>query len=338
VHTTIHDVAAHAEVSTATVSRALRGMPHVSDSTRARVLAAARDLNYVVSSAASGLASGRTKTIGVAAPFMSRWFFGEVLEGVEDVLRAGDMDVLLYNIGSANRRGRFFGELPMRRRVDGLIVLSLPLSSDELSALRPLPMPVVLVGLRADGFSSVRIDDISTATRATQHLIDLGHERIALLGDSRYESIAFRNSAERRYGYRLALLEAGLTPDPALDVSGPFGLAGGSAAMAELFSTNNPPTAVFAEFDEMAYGGLRTLKRLGHRVPDDVSIIGVDDHEMADTMDLTTMRQPVHDQGRQAAQLLLELLDETRTEPIDVVLPTELIVRGTTGPVRAATP
>ena len=129
MHTTIHDVAAHAEVSTATVSRALRGMPHVSDSTRARVLAAARDLNYVVSSAASGLASGRTKTIGVAAPFMSRWFFGEVLEGVEDVLRAGDMDVLLYNIGSPSRRGRFFGELPMRRRVDGLIVLALPLAS-----------------------------------------------------------------------------------------------------------------------------------------------------------------------------------------------------------------
>ena len=166
---------------------------------------------------------------------------------------------------------------------------------------------------------------------------DLG-KRIALLGDSRYESIAFRNSAERRYGYRLALLEAGLAPDPTLDVSGPFGLAGGSAAIAELFSAGNPPTAVFAEFDEMAYGGLRTLRSLGHRVPDDVSIIGVDDHEMADMMDLTTMRQPVHDQGRQAAQLLLELLDETRSEPVDIVMPTELIVRGTTGPVRTVTP
>jgi LacI family transcriptional regulator, repressor for deo operon, udp, cdd, tsx, nupC, and nupG len=334
VHTTIHDVAAKAGVSTATVSRALRGLPHVSDDTRLRVEAVARELNYVVSVAASGLASGRTKTIGVAAPFLSRWFFGEVLDGIEDVLRGDDMDALLYNLGSASRRSRFFGDLPMRRRVDGLIVLSLPLSSDELAALRPLAMPVVVVGLHAEGFSSVRIDDIAAATSATQYLIDLGHRRIAMLGDSRYETIAFRNSAERRHGYRMALLDSGLVPDPALDVSGPFGLTGGSSAMADLLNLADPPTAVFAAFDEMAFGAIQAITGLGLRVPEDVSVIGVDDHEMSEIMNLTTIRQPVHEQGRSAARLLLEMLDESRQEPIDLVLPTELIVRGSAGPVR----
>jgi len=334
--TTIHDVAARAGVSTATVSRALRGFPNVSDGARARVQEAARQLDYVVSVAASGLASGRTRTIAVAAPFVGRWFFGEVVDGIEDVLRTGDMDMLLYNVGDTRRRNRFFADLPIRRRVDGLIVLSLPLSSDELAALRPLPVPVVLVGLRADGFSSVRIDDVAAAVTATQHLINLGHVRIALLSDSRYETIPFKNTAERRWGYRTALLNAGLTPEPALEVSGPFGVDGGSGAMADLLGAPSPPTAVFAEFDEMAYGAIRTLRRMRMRIPEDMSVIGVDDHELSELMDLTTVRQPVREQGSQAARLLLQLLDQPQQQAEEIVLPTQLVVRGTTSICRGA--
>jgi LacI family transcriptional regulator, repressor for deo operon, udp, cdd, tsx, nupC, and nupG len=331
---TIHDVAARADVSIATVSRALRGLPHVAMATRQRVEAAAKDLNYVVSPAASGLASGRTKSIGLVAPFISRWFFAEVADGIEEVLRADDTEVLMYNVHTSARRARFFDSLPIRRRVDGLIILSLPLNSDELALLRPLDVPTVLVGLRAEGFSSVRIDDTEGAARATHHLINLGHERIALLSDCRFETIPFKNSAERRQGYRGALLSSGLTPDPSLDVSGPFGVNGGAQAMAQLLAAPTPPTAVFAEFDEMAYGALRTMRRMRLAVPDDISVIGFDDHELADMMDLTTVRQPVREQGVRAAQLLLEMLDRPHRAPVDVVLPTELIVRGTTAAPR----
>lgn len=339
----IDDVAALAGVSTATVSRALRGLPNVAEATRARVLAAARDLDYVTSPSASRLATGRTLTVGAVAPFLGRWFFGQVLSGVEEVLREDGFDLLLYALPDDESRTRFFDVLPLRRRVDAVLVLTLPLDDAEMAALWALEVPMAFVGVDVQGGSYVRIDDAEGARLATRHLLDLGHTRIAMIGGDRDESPHFTAPHARREGFRRALREAGLEPDPRLEVEGYFTVDGGGRAMSELLGRADPPTAVFAQSDEMAFGAVRAIERAGLRVPDDVSIIGFDDHELASVVGLTTVAQQVMLQGRLAARLVLDELERMaldrrgryrRPPGQGHFVPTELVVRGTTAPPR----
>src|SRR4051812_41923189 len=174
----IEDVARQAGVSIATVSRALRGLPDVASATRDRVLEAASELNYVASPFAARLASGRTATVGVVVPFVNRWFFAEVIDTVETALRRAGFDLLLYNLGDEAGRARFFDVMPMRKRVDAVLVVSLVLADDEIAALQALGCPVGLLGLERHGFLSTRIDDVGSARMAVTHLTDLGHRRI----------------------------------------------------------------------------------------------------------------------------------------------------------------
>ena len=332
---TSDDVARMAGVSTATVSRALRGVDGVNPRTRERVMAAAHHLGYVSSPAASRLAGGRTATVAVVVPFITRWFFGEVISGAEGVLRGRGLDLLLYNLGHVEGRERYFSGEALQQRADAVLVLCLPLSDVELEALGGARMPVALVGADIEGRPSVRIDDAAGARTAVQHLINLGHERIALISGTPGDSMGFTAQLDRRRGYRQTLQSAGLEADPSLDVPGDFTVEGGEMAMARLLSHPRPPTAVFAESDEMAFGALRTLQRAGLSAPRDISLIGFDDHQLAGLMNLTTIAQPVREQGAKAAEMLLDVLDGHSGEH-QVTLPTRLIVRGTTGPERTA--
>ena len=327
----IEDVALHAGVSTATVSRALRGLSHVAEPTRLKVVEAAKSLDYVVSPSASSLASGRTQMVGVVVPYVSRWFFGQVIAGVEGALRTAGFDMLLYSVGTEESRRRFFNDMPIRRRVDALLVLTLPLAYQEVEALRFLRMPTALVGAAVRGFSSVGIDDVAGGTSATRHLIALGHERIAMISGGMTDHGHFTAPQDRSRGYRFALASAGLTIDPDLDVDGDFTREGGERAMSQLLSLQAPPTAVFAQSDEMAYGALRALRRAGLRCPEDVSVVGFDDHEMADFLDLTTIAQPVHAQGAAAAAQIIAALGG-ETDLVEQLLPTHIVIRGTTAP------
>jgi DNA-binding LacI/PurR family transcriptional regulator len=323
-------VARLAGVSTATVSRALRGLPNVSADTRAKVLAAARDLDYVTSPSASRLASGQTHSIGVVTPYLGRWFFGQVLSGAEEVLHMAGFDLLLYALPDATTRTDFFARMPLRRRVDGVLVLTLPMEGAEIEQLGALGVPLVSVGVPGPGVSCVGIDDGAAARSAVNHLVNLGHERIALIGGGPSEPIHFTVPHDRLAGYRGAMADAGLPVPDGYEADGGFTFAGGEAAMAGLLSLPNPPTAVFAESDEMAMGAMRTIRHSGLRCPDDVSIIGFDDHELAQMMDLTTIAQPVHEQGRVAAQLLLDRI--AGAQPTDRQLPTRIVLRATTSP------
>jgi LacI family transcriptional regulator, repressor for deo operon, udp, cdd, tsx, nupC, and nupG len=335
VAASIEDVARRAGVSIATVSRALRGLPDVATTTRDRVLEAAAALDYVASPFAARLASGRTATVGLVVPFVNRWFFAEVIDTVETSLRRAGFDLLLYNLGDEAGRQRFFDVMPMRKRVDAVLVASLVLSDEEIAALQSLGCPVGLLGLNRDGFLSTRIDDIGSARTAVAHLTDLGHRRVALIGGDTDDPMRFTPPLHRADGYREALAAVGVSPDPELDVLGYFTIAGGEEACRTLMALPQPPTAIFAESDEMAYGALRALRRSGLRVPQDVAIIGFDDHPTAELMDLSTIRQPVAEQALDASTRLLAAV-ATPQNPAghDVVLETELIVRGSTDPSR----
>ncbi|PZS32315.1 MAG: LacI family transcriptional regulator [Pseudonocardiales bacterium] len=325
----IEDVARLAGVSIATVSRALRGLPDVATATRDQVFAAAAELDYIASPFAARLASGRAATVGVVLPFVNRWFFAEVIDTVETALRKAGFDLLLYNLGDEAGRARFFDVMPMRKRVDAVLVASLVLSDEEFDALASLGSPVALLGLERPGFLSVRIDDIQGAYQAVEHLLTLGHRRIGLIGGDTDDPMRFTPPLHRRDGYRDALRDAGIETDPAAEVLGYFTTDGGSAAAEALLALPDRPTALFAESDEMAYGALRTIRRHNLRVPEDIAVIGFDDQAIAELMDLSTIRQPVAEQAVDITARLLAAIDGD-IERTNVVLPTELVVRGST--------
>jgi len=329
----IEDVARRAGVSIATVSRALRGLPDVAAATRDRVLEAAAELDYVASPFAARLASGRTATVGVVVPFVNRWFFAEVIDGVEAALRKSGFDLLLYNLGDEEGRTRFFDVMPIRKRVDAVLIASLVLGDAEFDALGVLSCPVGLLGLERPGFLSTRIDDVAGARTAVRHLLDLGHRRIGLIGGDTDDPMRFTPPLRRRDGYRDALREAGIEPDPDLEVLGYFTIDGGGEAASRLLAIPDRPTALFAESDEMAYGAMRAARRAGLRVPEDVAIIGFDDHVTAELMNLSTIRQPVAEQAVDITTRLLSRIAATDDDgAAEVVLPTELVVRGSTDP------
>jgi DNA-binding LacI/PurR family transcriptional regulator len=331
----IEDVARKAGVSIATVSRALRGLPDVAAATRDRVVEAATELDYVASPFAARLASGRTATVGVVVPFINRWFFAEVIDAVESALRSAGYDLLLYNLGDEAGRARFFDEMPMRKRVDAVLIASLVLTEEEFASLEALHCPVGLLGFDREGLLSTRIDDAHGARVAVEHLLSLGHRRIGLIGGDTDDPMRFTPPHHRERGYREALTGAGVDLDPALEVLGYFTLDGGAEATRQLLALPEPPTAIFAESDEMAYGALRVLRESGLRVPQDVAVMGFDDHTLSSLLDLSTMRQPVAEQARDLTSRLLARLAGTQDAEDVRVLTTELVVRGSSDPANS---
>jgi LacI family repressor for deo operon, udp, cdd, tsx, nupC, and nupG len=326
---TIKDVAEAAGVSIATVSRALHGLPRVSEATRQRVLAAAAELRYVASPSAASLASGQTNAIGVVAPFVNRWYFAAIVHSAEERLRKAGYDLLLYSLGTdTHERRRAFSGTLLRKRVDGVLVLGLHPTAEEVAALSAVGRPVAIVGANVPGWASVRIDDEAAARCAVRHLLDLGHRRIGFIGGA--DELHTAMPADRRVGYRAELAAAGLPALPELEAVGGFTVAGGHLAAKCLLGLPEPPTALFAASDEMAMGAVQAARRGGLRVPEDVSVIGIDDHEMAELMDLTTVAQPVVAQGELAAEMILTALTDADHPLPAVTVPTELVVRGTT--------
>jgi LacI family repressor for deo operon, udp, cdd, tsx, nupC, and nupG len=331
----IKDVAREAGVSTATVSRALRGLPRVSAQTRERVLAAAARMEYVASPQAASLASGQTRTVGIVVPNVTRWFFGSVIHGAEQLLRSEGFDLLLYNItGAPEARHRLFSTQLLSKRVDAVMVLALRPTPEELALLARTGCPTVAVGGDVPSWPSVRIDDVAAATTAVQHLIDLGHTRIAHIGgtpDPEHAGLQFSAPADRLEGYRRTMAGSGLPIDPAWEVTGDFTAHGGLTACQTLLRAPTLPTAVFAASDEMAIGTVHALRLAGLRVPEDISVVGIDDHELSEFFELTTVAQPANDLGRLGARILLDALVGLHHEPDSLILPTRLVSRRSAG-------
>jgi len=327
----IDDVARRAGVSTATVSRSLRGLDRVAPGTRQRVAKAAEELHYVASPAASQLASRRTHAIGVVVTSGGRWFWSEVISAAERVLRGAGYDLLLYLLDEASGRRQFFDLMPVRRRVDAVLVLAASVTTREQEALREVDVPIQLVGGRMTGSGSVRIDDVGAAVTATRHLVALGHRDVVMVCSDATDPSSRRTTRLRRTGFDRVLGEHGLT---GRILSTHPGIDGGAAAAEQLLSQGDLPTAIFAEADELALGALRTFRRAGIAVPDDISVLGFDDHELADAVDLTTVARSPGAHGHSAAMQLMATLGPSPARPTDVVLPTRLVLRGTTGPAR----
>ncbi|KQR16025.1 LacI family DNA-binding transcriptional regulator [Cellulomonas sp. Leaf334] len=328
------DLAERAGVSIATVSRALSGATGVSDATRERIRTLAQDLSYTVSPDAARLARGSNGRIAVVTPDVAHWFYASMLDGIVTALHDSDLDVLLYEVQEERERRRFFDDLPARRQVDALVLIALPISDDERRRLDLMGVPVVMAGGVLGEHPHVRIDDEAAGRQAAAHLVHAGHERIAMINAKGHWTLEYAAPGARVRGFRSALEEAGLSVDPALMLLEPWGSTGGAEGMSRLLDLPQPPTAVVAFSDEMAFGALRTLRRAAVPVPDAVSVVGIDDHAVSEMLDLTTVHQPVVDQGRAAGNLVRQVVHEDSVPSPHLTLPTQLIVRGTTAPPR----
>lgn len=335
VSATIEDVARRASVSVATVSRALRGLPNVAPSTRDRVLTAARDLQYVADPSASRLARGRSLTIGLVVPLLGQWYYAKLFSGVEGVVAAAGYDVLPFTMSGPGGVESFLEALPFRKRVDGLIVADAPLDAAQLGRVADAGVALVTSGFLVAGSPGLAVDNVAAVRLAMGHLTGLGHRRIALIGGGEGiddDPFHFSTPIDRFRGYRDGLEAAAIAYDPRLAVPGPCSLEGGAEAMHQLLALDEPPTGVFACADEMAIGAMQVARDAGRRVPEELSIVGIDDHDVSAYVGLTTIRQDVVGHGERAAQLLLRSLTGGQNAIVHEVHPTRLIVRRTTAP------
>ena len=337
----ISDVARLAGVSKSTASRALSGTGYVSEKTRSRVAAVAHSLGYVPSSNAASLVTGRTQNIGVVMPYVNRWFFAEVLEGIQQALLERGLDLTLYDAKpGTDGRTRIFEDFLARKRFDGLIAVGLEPDHHEIDRLVTIGRPVVSVVGSGETTTVVEIDDDYAARRATEHLITLGHRDIAFLGGGSTTHWA-QVDRRRREGYLSAMDSAGLS-DHVSHILSDVTLPGGYASAVDaLGDARARPTAIVATCDEVAIGAIIAARRLGVQVPSDLSVIGIDDHEFADMFSLTTLRQSPREQGRMAVEMLANHLDDPSQPPTAVRMQAQLVVRNSTAaidPRRSAVP
>ena len=327
---TIRDVAEQAGVGVGTVSRVLNDHPSVSDATRQKVQAAIKALNYTPNPIARRLSLRKTLTIEVIAPFFTRPAFTERLRGVQYALADSKYDLILFNVETTDRRDAYFRDVPRRERVDGLLVLSLSPRDADVDRFLKAGVPTVLVDTRHPRLSRIVIDDMAGGRLATEHLIELGHCKIGFLGDQLENPFNFVSSRDRFQGYRQALAKADIPYRPEYHLQGDHGRAPARQMAHDLLALPDPPTAIFAASDTQAIGVLEAARDVGLKVPEQLSVIGYDDIEIAEYLHLTTIRQPLFASGVEGVELLFESIANPLLSPRRILLPVELIVRGTT--------
>ncbi|MDX2162040.1 MAG: LacI family DNA-binding transcriptional regulator [bacterium] len=333
---TMHEVAAAAGVSVATVSRVINGTGGVSMEREARVRQAMHDLHYHPSSVARSLKVQRSMLFGVLIPILEHPSYSRMASAVEHALFDHGYRALICNAEEDEERERAYIEMLLRQRVEGIIIDTSARSFDGLIELQKNHVPIVLFDRIVEDIqcNQVFCDNSLGGYTGIMHLIELGHRRIGVVGAPSHQEPIIR----RIRGTREAIAAHGIDDDPRLLITGDTQLfdMGYDAARA-LMQLDTPPTAIFALTDVTAVGVMHAVTELGYRIPDDLSVVGYDDIPIASyTMPpLTTVAQPIVEMGRTAAEMLLRHIENPKLPFEKVVLPTHLVVRGTTAPPRA---
>ncbi|MHA6730484.1 LacI family DNA-binding transcriptional regulator [Devosia sp. A369] len=331
---TIQDVARFAEVSTATVSRALSSPERVSESTRDRISEAVRVTGYTPNQSARSLRQRTARTILVALPDIRNPFFSTILDAIEREAASRGYGVLVANRFSSAESGRRMRDYFQSNRVDGLLLFDGSVDLEQLMMLAGDPMPVPLIVACEEiphaPFHTVKTDNVFAAAQATRHLIELGHRKIGHIRGPADNVL----TGERQTGFTQAMRAADLAIRPEWLLAGGFDMASGQAAARHYLALDDRPTAVFAANDESAIGFIAGLRRNGLECPRDISVIGFDDLEVASNIwpPLTTMRQPRAALGRIAAGALIDIIEGQQQSrvPMHMVLSSEIIIRGST--------
>lgn len=328
---TIKNIARAAKVSHSTVSRALHNSPLVKQETADRIRQIAYTIGYRPSAVARSLVTKKTKTIGIVVTMIADPFIAEVVSGIEETANDHGYSVFLANSNADPEREVKVVQSFHERRVDGILVTASRVGALYMPLLTQMNVPIVLINNQhpSEFVHSVCIDNVTASCEAAQHLIGMGHRRIAYISDQH----GFQSDTERSAGYRRALEMADIPFLPELIAHGDGKAEGGMGAMEKLLAMPEPPTAVFCYNDMSALGALRAIRARNLNVPDDISVVGFDDLFITSYTDpmLTTIRQPRRQMGRMAMEILLQLFSGSETET-KIRVQGQLIVRESTAP------
>jgi DNA-binding LacI/PurR family transcriptional regulator len=327
---TIADVARLAGVGKGTVSRVLNERANVDPATRTRVLAAIKELEFVPSPTARRLSLGRTQTVAVMVPFLTRPATVERLRGIEFGLVGAGYDMIVFNVETPERRDAVFLDLPRPERVDGLILVSLSPHEQEFQRIQRSGLPTVLLDAHHRSMSRVVTDDARGGRMAAEHLIALGHRRIGFVGDYPRLPLSFVSSRLRFTGVRRATSAAGLEIPRHLVGLGEHSRHRAAEMALLMLRQHDRPTGIIGASDTQAAGVLEAAAAAGLLVPDDLSVVGYDDVELADHLGLTTIHQPLFESGVRAVQRLLVAIGGHPMAALREVQDVELVTRRTT--------
>jgi LacI family transcriptional regulator len=338
---TLKDVALRAGVDTSTVSRVLREDPgqSVRDETRARILAVAAELGYRPHPLARALRTRRSDTIGLIIPTLQNIAFAETTHGIQAAAAAAGKVVLVLESDALidgqhpGSLDETFSRLYADGRVDGLLIAFATIDDVTVSRLVGRRVPAILINRRTTGIQgSVVVDDTRGSFKAVTHLINLGHHRVGFVGFEEQTDTAVR----RELGYRSAIEAAGLAVDDRFITRGPLSMEAGRAAVERVLRgpSTKRPTALFVSSLLESIGVLRGLRELGFRVPQDISVVGFNDHEVASYLEppLTTVRMPNFKMGEEAVRLLLRTIDGGRRRDVIIQDDPQIVERGSTAP------
>lgn len=324
---TIVDVADEAGVSYATVSRVINNKDHVTPDKRERVLRAMAQLGYVANMQARSLAGGESRVVGLLVDYLSSSYMDEIIRGIDEALDAENYDLMLYTTHRRKTKESAYVTKLTRRLADGLLLILPRNAGAYLDTLRQRQFPHVLIDYLSDqqNVPSVSATNFRGAHDAMSFLLSLGHKRIGFITGT----MEFGCARDRLDGYRTALKDFGIPVDPHLVCEGNFMQPQGYQCAQTLLSLPEPPTAIFASNDMMAFGVMEAARERGLRLPEDLSIVGFDDIPQASHVHpaLTTIRQPLEEMGRSAAHLLLKYMAHPNTEIERIELPTRLVIR-----------
>jgi DNA-binding LacI/PurR family transcriptional regulator len=327
--TTIRDVAKKANVGVGTVSRVINNSPSVREETRQKVLVAIEELNYRPNPIARQLSTGRTLTVGVVLPHLTMPSYVERLRGVQRALADTEYDLVLFSVENPSQRDTYFGDLTWTTRVDGVLVISLPPNDEQAARFASSTIPTILVDAYHPSLGSIITDDIEGGRIATEHLIKLGHTKIAFIGD--FLETPFHPSTKYRFqGFREALVDAGIEFNPLYHLEGDNERNSAREMARRVLSFDDPPTAIFAGSDIQAIGVLDAARNLNVNVPNDLSLIGYDGIRDAEYLNLTTIEQHLFSSGIEGVKMLLQSLKHGKVDPCRRFIQIELTVRGTT--------
>ena len=330
---TMSDIAARANVSKTTVSHVINETRFVESETKQRVLQVVAELGYRPNSAARSLTTNRTETVGVIVSDSSNHFFAEVLRGIEDVLRPQNYALLVCNTAEILEREAHYLDILMRQRVDGIIAAATSQRWDALTEVETLHIPVVFVDRIFEGLDDpfVGVDNEQGAYLGASHIIECGHRKIGILAG--FQRIS--TMRERLNGFQRALREHNIPLREEWTAASALNIEGARAAMRRLLTLPERPTAVFINNNLLTLGALLALKELGLHCPEDIGIVGFDDHPWAAVSDppLTVVRQPAGQVGRAAAEMLLALVNDEQVVEPRVIMKCELVARQSCCPI-----
>jgi LacI family transcriptional regulator len=327
---TIYDVAKLSGVSIATISRVLNAPSMVKAETRKRVLHAIDDLGFVPKAAARAHARRQTNRIGVLTPFFTAPSFVQRLRGMAGALSQVSHELVIYPVDSMERLHGYLSSLPLTQTIDGLIIISAQVDTAEVRRLVEHKLQTVVIEYPRAEVNSIEIDDAGGGRLAAEYLIEKGHRRIAFLGDTNVPEFGVDPITLRLKGFKQALEQAGLPLPRELIHLARFGQGEMHYSASELLRLSQSPTAIFAATDLLAVEVLRVARHLGLKIPDDLAVVGFDDLDIAETLDLTTVRQRLDKSGQLAVEILLGAMQNPQRPAQHIKIPLELVERATT--------